>query len=208
VDAAQTGLFNALPVAVAIPADLLASRFCWRFPYGPASRSLLPWLLLALDGSSVRGRGDEPSLDRGARRVRAVGENHSPRILGGRGCRAFPDGLGWLDGPFQAELRPGVRSMHWEIGLTFQCSGLICSVSQMKSGLLLRLSWVPYTGFLLHCSPIPNHAKYEQSSTSIRRSKLPRFGGDCPEGRAIAPIGSIRHDHTVQAGACHATESE
>jgi hypothetical protein len=47
-----------------------------------------------------------------------------------------------------------VRSMHWEIGLTFQCSGLICSVSQMKSGLLLRLSWVPYTGFLLHCSPI------------------------------------------------------
>jgi len=62
VDAAQTGLFNALPVAVAIPADLLARWFCWRFPYGPASRSLLPWLLLALDGSSVRGRGDEPSL--------------------------------------------------------------------------------------------------------------------------------------------------
>jgi hypothetical protein len=46
--------------------------------------------------------------------------------------------------------------MHWEIGLTFQCSGLICSASQMKSGLLLRLSWVPYTGFLLHCSLIPD----------------------------------------------------
>jgi len=30
-------------------------------------------------------------------------------------------------------------SLRWEIGLTFQCSGLICSVSQMKSGLLLRL---------------------------------------------------------------------
>ena len=39
--------------------------------------------------------------------------------------------------------------MRWEIGLTFQCSSFICSVSQMKSGLLLRLSWVPYTGFLL-----------------------------------------------------------
>jgi hypothetical protein len=25
----------------------------------------------------------------------------------------------------------------------------------MKSGLFLRLYWVPYTGFLLHCSPIP-----------------------------------------------------
>jgi hypothetical protein len=58
VDAAQTGLFEALPDAVAIPAHLLARRYCGRFPHGPASRNLLPRLLLALDGSSVRGRRD------------------------------------------------------------------------------------------------------------------------------------------------------
>jgi hypothetical protein len=154
VDAAQTGLSKALPVAIAIPADLLARRFCGRFPHGPASRSLLPRLLLALDGSSVRGRRDEPRLDRRAQRVRAVGENHSPGILGGQGCRASPDGLGWMDGPFGRSLA-GVRSLRWEIGLSFQCSSFICSMSQMKSGLLLRLYWVPYTGFLLHCSPMP-----------------------------------------------------
>jgi hypothetical protein len=52
------------------------------------------WLLM---GNSVRGRGDEPSLDRRAQRVRAVGEDHSPRILGGQGCRAFLMGLGgWM----------------------------------------------------------------------------------------------------------------
>jgi hypothetical protein len=39
---------------------LLARRFCGRFPHRPATRSLLPRLLLALDGSSVRGRRDEP----------------------------------------------------------------------------------------------------------------------------------------------------
>jgi len=54
---------------------------------------------------------------------------------------------GWM--ALSGGARPGVRAMHWEIDLTFQCSGLICSASQMKSGLLLRLSWVPYTGFLL-----------------------------------------------------------
>ncbi|MBV8453283.1 MAG: DUF2182 domain-containing protein, partial [Deltaproteobacteria bacterium] len=43
----------------------------------------------------------------------------------------------------------GVRSLRREIGLTFQCRGFICSVSQMKSGLFLRLYWVAYTGFLL-----------------------------------------------------------
>ena len=58
-------------------------------------------------GNSVRGRGDEPSLDRRAQRVRAVGENHSPGILGGQGCRAFSDGLGWLDGPFGRSLGRG-----------------------------------------------------------------------------------------------------
>ena len=62
---------------------------------------------LALDRNSVRGRRDEPSLDRRAQRVRAVGENHSPGILGGQDCRAFSDGLGWLDGPFRGSLGRG-----------------------------------------------------------------------------------------------------
>ena len=119
MDAAQTGLFNALPVAVAIPADLLARRSCGRFPHGPASRSLLPWLLLALDGSSFRGRRDEPRLDRRAQRVRAAGENHSSGFLGGQGCRDCPDELGWMDGPFGRSLVivSRVRSLRWEIGL-------------------------------------------------------------------------------------------
>jgi hypothetical protein len=103
----KRGLFKALPFAGAIPANLLARRFCGRFPYGPASRSLLPRLLLAPDGSSVRGRRDEPSLDRRTQCVRAVGKNHSPRILGGQGCGTFPDGLGWLHGPFGRSLGRG-----------------------------------------------------------------------------------------------------
>jgi hypothetical protein len=37
--------------------------------------------------------------------------------LGGQGCRACPDGLGRLDGPFRRSLA-GVRSLRWEIGLT------------------------------------------------------------------------------------------
>lgn len=48
MDAAQTGLLKALPDTVAIPAELLARRFCRHFPYGPASRGLLPWLLTIL----------------------------------------------------------------------------------------------------------------------------------------------------------------
>ena len=31
-----------------------------------------------------------------------------------------------------------MRSLRWEIGLTFQCSGFIYSLFQMKWGLLLR----------------------------------------------------------------------
>jgi hypothetical protein len=38
----------------------------------------------------------------------------------------------------------------------------------MKSGLLLRLYWVPYTGFLLHCSPIPNLYVTEQMPLADR----------------------------------------
>ena len=63
--------------------------------------------MLALDGNSVRGRRDEPRLDRRAQRVRAVGENHSPGILSVQGCRIFSDGLGWLDGPFGRSLGRG-----------------------------------------------------------------------------------------------------
>jgi hypothetical protein len=38
--------------------------------------------------------------------------------LGGQGCRAFSDGLGWLDGLFGRRLGRG-RSLRWEIGLTY-----------------------------------------------------------------------------------------
>jgi hypothetical protein len=100
IDAGQTGLFEALPDAVAIPTDLLARRHCRRFPHGPVSRRLLPRLLLALDGDSVRSRRDEPRLDRRAQRVRAGGENHSQGIFAGKVCWALPGRLGRLDGLF------------------------------------------------------------------------------------------------------------
>jgi hypothetical protein len=100
VDALQTGLFEALPDAVTIPADLLARRHCGRFPHGRASRSLLPRLLLALDGDSVRSRRDEPRVDCHAQRVRAIREDHSQRVVGGQGCRTCADRLRWLDSSF------------------------------------------------------------------------------------------------------------
>jgi hypothetical protein len=121
VDTAQTGLFEALPDAVTVPADLLARRYCGGFSHGPASRNQLPRLLLALDGGSLRGRRDGPRLDRRAQRVRAGGENHSPGILGGQGCRACPDGLGWLDGPFGRIL--GLVSAVYESGGTLWLHG-------------------------------------------------------------------------------------
>ena len=49
---------------------------------------------MVFDDGSVRGRRDEPRLDRRAQRVRAGGENHSQGILGGQGRRARPGGLG------------------------------------------------------------------------------------------------------------------
>ena len=80
-------------------------------------------------GNSVRGRGDEPSLDRRAQRVRAVGEDHSPRILGGQGCRAFPDGLGWLDGPFGS-------SLAWDYSkkMTGLLKPVFCSIAPQHPG--------------------------------------------------------------------------
>jgi catechol 2,3-dioxygenase-like lactoylglutathione lyase family enzyme len=42
----------------------------------------------------------------------------------------------------------------------------------MKSGLFLRLYWVPYTGFLLHCSPIPQfqHIAFKVASLAALKS--------------------------------------
>ena len=64
----------------------------------------------------MRCPSDVRALDRHAQRVRAVGENHSPRILGGQGCRAFPDGLGWLDGPFGRSLGRGCALCAGKLG--------------------------------------------------------------------------------------------
>jgi hypothetical protein len=69
-----------------------------------------------------------------------------------------------------------VRSLRWETSLTFQCSGFICSVSQMKSGLFLRLYWVPYTGFLLQIqSPIKSRVTEFRYSSILERQELCRL---------------------------------
>jgi hypothetical protein len=112
MDAAQTGLLEALPDAAAIPADLLARRYGGRLLHGLASRNLLPWLLLAPDGSFVCCRRDEPRLDRCAQHIRTGGENHSEGILGGEDCRHRADELGRMDGLFGRRLGLGIPRLH------------------------------------------------------------------------------------------------
>ena len=56
---------------------------------GPQARRLLPWLLLGRDAAAVRGRRDEPDLDRRAHRGRGGGEAGTVRDVDLR-----PDGRG------------------------------------------------------------------------------------------------------------------
>jgi predicted metal-binding membrane protein len=54
------------------------------------------------------------------------------RIVGGQDCRRLANGLWRLFGTIGRSLSQACAlcSLPWDIGLTFQCSGFICSVSQ------------------------------------------------------------------------------
>jgi hypothetical protein len=95
--------------------------------------------------------------------VCAVGENHSPGILDGQGCRAFPDGLGWLDGSFERSLgRCALFALgNWSNFSMQQFPMLsvpdeIGTTPPFVNNLRRGNYWAAYTGFLLRCSPTPN----------------------------------------------------
>ena len=100
MDAAQTVLFETLPVAFAVPADLLARWQLGSFFDGSAPCSVLSWLLLALDDASICGRRDESRLDCDAQHIRVSGENHSKGIFADQGRRPSPSNVGRLVGVF------------------------------------------------------------------------------------------------------------
>ena len=55
--------------------------------------TLAQWGLHSLALISPMMVGTNPVLGSRAQRVRAIGENHFQRIVGGQGCRTCPDGL-------------------------------------------------------------------------------------------------------------------
>jgi Predicted metal-binding integral membrane protein (DUF2182) len=71
VHASQGGLPPPLPVAPGLRPRPVAPGRGRRLPDGAGARGLLPRLLLGAHGPALRGRGDEPALDRGSRALRA-----------------------------------------------------------------------------------------------------------------------------------------
>ena len=70
VDTIQTGLSCPMPLTIRATNQILAPEHLWTAPGGNDARLILSWMLLVAHGASIRGRLDEPALDR------------RPRILG------------------------------------------------------------------------------------------------------------------------------
>src|SRR4051794_1959331 len=70
-----------LPLAGHLLDGILAAWAGRRIPNGFGPRRLLPRLLLVSDDAVVRGRGDEPILDRRSRPLRAAGEARPRRSM-------------------------------------------------------------------------------------------------------------------------------
>ena len=98
IDATETHLFEALPVAARLSANRLAGWRLGSIPDGTAARQLLSGLLLAADGSAVCGRRHEPRVAGCHNHLRSPRKGRAGRNAPQSRNRATADRMGPMDG--------------------------------------------------------------------------------------------------------------